>query len=584
MNLELLPNEMFLTLFEYFNGIDLFRAFYNLNYRFNNLLYKQFRFYCFKFQSISKRNFDMICQQHLPFIADRIITLHLSNSYDTPNQINLFRSYISSFNQFTRLQSLKLFHLNSHQTLLKILTECRYLNNLTDLNLHSCSFQNDQVVLQSIVDQIWSLPKLTNCYFDISIARQHSVCLPKIISSSLECITIFYHEFEINQINQLLEYTPRLKRLLGCYLTSINDNYIAYPLPTLIDLKISFYSGDISKLIIFLQNVPNLCHLDINIFTERIDGYQWEKIIRNYLPKLKTFKLKCRMTFIERNLKKQVDKLINSFRTSFWIDEHKWFFRCFTYRKLFIHFYTLSHPLDYHFERIDEKCKLTCPQEDYHQVFNNTTKIYDMKLFNQPIPSHIRFLNIKYLHIEFPINDKFWFIVPSLNRLRSLNVSSYADSYQLQLQTLLDRASHLETLTISQDGSLSVQLSLLKCTTTSVRRFHLGNYNHCFNKEQCITLSRSPLMVQCEVLSIEVDDPECIINLIKNMTHLRSLYVYWDDKKNSLRLFRTTNDVESYYRNSLSTDEVIQCLKVRLPSRCSIVKVLDYTNHIHIWI
>ncbi|CAF4000072.1 unnamed protein product [Rotaria sordida] len=531
---------------------------------------------------MSKRNFDMICQQHLPFIADRIITLHLSNSYDIPNQINLFRSYISSFNQFTRLQSLKLFHLNSHQTLLKILGECRYLNNFTHLDLHSCSFQNYQVAFQSIVNQIWSLPKLTNCYFDILIDRQ-LFCLPTIISLSLECITIFYYEFEMNQINQLLEYTPRLKRLLGCHLTRINNKYIAYPLPTLIDSKISFHSGDISKLIIFLQNVPNLCHLKIKMFTELIDGHQWEKIIRNYLPKLKTFKLKCITTFFERNLEKQVDELINSFRTSFWIDEHKWFFRCFTHCRM-IHLYTLSEPFDYGYEEIDEKCKLTCPQEDYHQVFNNTTRIYDMKFFNQPIPSHIRFLNIKYLHIEFPINDKFWFIVPSLNRLRSLNVSSYADSYQLQLQTLLDRASHLETLTISQDGSLSVQLSLFKCTTTSVRRFHLGNYNHCFNKEQCITLSRSPLMVQCEVLSIEVDDPECISNLIKNMTHLRSLYVYWDDKKNSLRLFRTTNDAESYYKISLSADEVIQWLKVRLPSTCSIIKVSDYPNHIHIWI
>ncbi|CAF1339852.1 unnamed protein product [Rotaria sordida] len=294
------------------------------------------------------------------------------------------------------------------------------------------------------------------------------------------------------------------------------------------------------------------------MFTELINGYQWEKIIRNCLPKLKTFKLEFRTILFERSLKKRIDELINSFRTSFWIDEHKWFFRCFTYRKLVIHFYTLSHPLDYDSESFDETSKLTCPHKDYQKVFNNTTSIDDVKFFNQPIPSHIRFLNIKYLCIKFPINDKFWSVVPSLNRLCSLDVSSYADSYQLQLQTLLDRASHLETSTISQDGSLSVQLSLFKCTTTSVHRLHLDGYNHCFNKEQCITLSRSPLMVPCEVLSIEVDDPESIINLAKNMTHLRSLYVCWDDKKNSLRLFRTTNDVESYYKNSLSADEVIQ--------------------------
>ncbi|CAF5028120.1 unnamed protein product, partial [Rotaria sp. Silwood1] len=80
MNLELLPNEIFLDIFHYFDGTDLLRAFYRLNSRFNYLLYKQFRVYYFKFRSTSKRYFDMICQQHLPFIADRVITLHLSNS------------------------------------------------------------------------------------------------------------------------------------------------------------------------------------------------------------------------------------------------------------------------------------------------------------------------------------------------------------------------------------------------------------------------------------------------------------------------------------------------------------------------
>jgi hypothetical protein len=63
MKLESLPNEIFLELFEYF---------YGLNSRFNFLLYKQFRFYCLVFKSLSKRNFDMICQQHLPYIADRV--------------------------------------------------------------------------------------------------------------------------------------------------------------------------------------------------------------------------------------------------------------------------------------------------------------------------------------------------------------------------------------------------------------------------------------------------------------------------------------------------------------------------------
>ncbi|CAF4632164.1 unnamed protein product [Rotaria sp. Silwood1] len=92
MNLDLLPNEILLILFAYFNDIDLLHAFYGLNSRFNLLLYNQFQAYYFCFSSLSKRKFAMICQQHLPFICDRIITLTLTDDEDTPEEIDLFFS------------------------------------------------------------------------------------------------------------------------------------------------------------------------------------------------------------------------------------------------------------------------------------------------------------------------------------------------------------------------------------------------------------------------------------------------------------------------------------------------------------
>jgi hypothetical protein len=585
MNLELLPNEIFLVIFDYFDSIDLLHAFYNLNYRFNCLLHKLFRYYCFKFRVMSKRNFDMICQQHLPFIADRVITLHLSNGGETPEQINLLYSYISSFNQFTQLRSLKLFSIKSFEGLLKILYECRYLNHLTHLKLHNLSFRNDQIDLQSVVDNIWSLPKLTNCSFSIEIENQRHFCIPRIISSSLECVTLFRQKFGMKQINQLLEYTPRLKRLSDCVLTPINDNYLASPLSTLIQLKISFYSDDATTLTIVLQNVPHLCHLDINILTNYIDGHKWEKIIRNYLPKLKTFRLKSKTLFFdEPNLEERAEELINSFRSSFWIKEHQWFFRCFIDR-IVIHLYTLSEPLDYHSENIGKKCKLSCPQEDYQQVFNNTTFIHDNKFFNRSIPSHIRFPNIQHLDIKFPIHGKFWSIVPTLNRLCSLDISSYADNYQVQLQTLLNLASNLDTLTIYDDESLPLQLSFFKCINASLRRIYLRyRSNHFFNNEECIAISRSPLCVKCEVLSIGVNKPESIIFLVKKMSNLRSLYIYWNGKKTSKQLSLTTNSDVSYDKNSLNTDQLIQWLQIRLPSTCLIAKDPDRANRITIWI
>jgi hypothetical protein len=67
-----------------------------------------------------------------------------------------------------------------------------------------------------------------------------------------------------------------------------------------------------------------------------------EQIIRNYLPKLKVLRLSMKsMLSSNKNIEEEVDEVINSFRSSFWIEEHKWFVRCFSLRT-FINLYTLS--------------------------------------------------------------------------------------------------------------------------------------------------------------------------------------------------------------------------------------------------
>jgi hypothetical protein len=48
---------------------------------------------------------------------------------------------------------------------------------------------------------------------------------------------------------------------------------------------------------------------------------QWEQIIRNYLPQLKTFDLKINLSFEKsEDIEEQVNILIDSFRSAFWIE------------------------------------------------------------------------------------------------------------------------------------------------------------------------------------------------------------------------------------------------------------------------
>jgi hypothetical protein len=75
-----------------------------------------------------------------------------------------------------------------------------------------------------------------------------------------------------------------------------------------------------------------------------------------------------------------------------------------------------------------------------------------------------------------------------------------------------------------------------------------------------ITLTRSPLGIQCEVLSIWINNRQIIIDLVQNMHNLRILIVQYADK---------------------TDDELIQWLKLRLPPTCLITHD-EYS--ISIWI
>ena len=120
------------------------------------------------------------------------------------------------------------------------------------------------------------------------------------------------------------------------------------------------------------------------------------------------------------------------------------------------------------------------------------TSIDDNIVFDQSFLFDIFLQNMDSVSITFPINDQFWSIVPSLKTLRSLRILSHTDTYQSQLQALLDRAPDLYRLDIRQEISLPLQISLFKYTNASVRQLCLQKYNYRFNEEECDTLTHSP--------------------------------------------------------------------------------------------
>lgn len=266
-----------------------------------------------------------------------------------------------------------------------------------------------------------------------------------------------------------------------------NEVYVPYQFPMLVQCSIDFFSSfDVSKMIVFFQNMINLRHLIIETWSTITNGHQWEQIIRDSLPKLKTFRLKMEVSVrSQENIQQKADTLLDSFRTPFWIDERQWFVQCITWERT-LYLSTVGNGYNDAKKNIFGSCQSTCPQHNQQELYNNITSIYDETFFDKPIPSDIRLSNIRYLSIQLPINDQFWSIVSDLDQLDSLTVLSHVDTFQYQLQTLLDRAAHLRMLTIKQDTLLHLQMSLFKYTSASVRQLHLEYCKHYFNEEECL--------------------------------------------------------------------------------------------------
>ena len=62
-----------------------------------------------------------------------------------------------------------------------------------------------------IMNNIWNLPKLTHLELDMRKSSEwKTFCIPTIISTSLQSISISQHTFDCSELNQLVHHTPHL--------------------------------------------------------------------------------------------------------------------------------------------------------------------------------------------------------------------------------------------------------------------------------------------------------------------------------------------------------------------------------------
>lgn len=577
MQLESLANELLLDLFEYFNTIHLFYVFYGLNSRFNDLLLHTFQAYRIDFRSIIKNDFNILCIEYLPQISDQTISLRLSNDDDTPQQIELFLKQNDVLHQFTRLKAFSLYHVFSEEIMEIICFQLKNLPTLTHLDIIQCCLPNIQMNNSNFLDHIWSLRKLVYCNLDICLRVEEYSLAPTIISSSIQYVSIKGLLFELNEINLLIERTPSLNYLKMHNYNIINDTDLNPYVSSLVTLNFSISTMNENFTLNFLQNMVNLRQLTIDICGSCVDGYQWEQIIRDYLPNLKIFHLREQIPVIDQSQGDQkVNSLIKTFQSQFWLDERKWFVRCDWYLAdtyTFISLYTL--PYSFTEFTIDYllKSNSTCAQDKNYQSYQQVHKLYCNTSSNDdPLPIHLQFPNLRHLTTDLPVHDHFLSILPRLDQLNTLDISlSDTEITNSQWQTLLDRTTNLRSLKINS-LSLSVIILFIQNINISIRQLNFQGDNQWFDEEQCNILIKSHIGVQCKILAIDIKSCNTILNLVNNMINLQALKIRCEDDESDYNLLSSAND------------GFVQWLQICLPSTCTISRNINSLDNIHLWI
>jgi hypothetical protein len=403
-----------------------------------------------------------------------------------------------------------------------------------------------------------------------------------IIYSSIKHLYMIDSHFTIDQLTHLFECTIYLENLsITVYQNSINDDIIFDQslrniLPPLTKLNIKFIGYSHGLEYIF-QLIPDLHYLKIETFNLIINGYKWEEMICNYLSKLKIFHLQLSFCLdVHENTKREIDELINSFQTSFWIDdERQLFFRCQWNREnrnIDQCYNTLLYTLPYAFDNFDYidpiYSKSTCPNETdywlYNQVHNLSVVPIDAKHHDASC-CPFRFLNIRHLTVAYEL-ENVSIMCPTLDHLTTLYIQHLDSHVQSLLQTLIDRAPRLQTIVFYENSWLCFSVA-----SKSVRRIFIRDEIY-YNFQKCAELYSSTLFNQCEVLEINLKTRGSVLDFLRMMPNLRVLHFKckrdeWKDNQTS----------------PLSKqDELVKWLKRYLPSEYLIKR--EKYGTIRLWI
>jgi hypothetical protein len=513
--LDTLPVEI---LYRLFDNLDIETIVLSLRYVCKHLYLttSSYNRYRLNFKSISKPNFLFICQL-IPF--ENVISLTLSNDDKTREQIQLFLS-LFNIEQLTRLQSLTLTQIDDYY--LNI-----FLNYILSTSLKSLSITMESPRMETYIASSSALltaaiahPTLVNLYLNIGLKDWNEIQWPN--HCTLQYLRLV-NSITLKYLCLILTHSPCLKTLVLKEIKT-DDYKFDSSITSFKQLtSLTFEDGrmEISKLDQCFTLTPCLTYLKLigtgTLFTSSFDGYQWEKILQTKLHSLKTFEFFFSILTYSNYRSHNIESLINSYRTSFWLERINCFITCdYIQNSRKILLYTLPVCHTYFVYHVDTK-KITLSnfdrrinRSDMDNVQNldfNLTK--DIKINSGLSSSNsVIFRNVVNLKLG---NDGQW------------------PKYSLQyLSTILD-LSHIIKLSLSVNfipeymSSTVLNLNLLFNQAFNLRSLFLYDYWTPVNCIQRMEVICSIISSNIRHLQIRVKDFEDIKYILERLEHLTSV-------------------------------------------------------------
>ena len=280
--------------------------------------------YAVDFRSCSKSDFQRLCRLVDP---RKVVSLVLSPTDETLDQMELF---ISSFRarQFSRIRSLTLNGIGEIH--LKNILKRFCIPSLVSFSITFGKYDERCLSTKALLVSIISQANLRHLDLELRLYRMREIKWPA------QCM-IRYLKLgpceNFDQIFTILGCSPYLQTLIVNFSNYLSDAIVLSNSPAksfqqLTSLTLEHLNMSTKNLELFLSLMTSLTHLKLIGSGQYSNGNRWEQFIQANLPFLNKFEF-----FIEERKTldftlSDVESIIASFQTPFWLEHKKWFFTC----------------------------------------------------------------------------------------------------------------------------------------------------------------------------------------------------------------------------------------------------------------